>query len=113
MNETDINDWYIELFEDFPCDRKEQLLQREGQIIREIGTLNKVIPGRIKKESDKEYYETNKEQICKKAKEYRVNNKDSITEYEKKRDKDKINERNRNNYLKKKLEKEEAIITIS
>jgi hypothetical protein len=40
INETDINDWYIELYEDFPCERKEQLMQREGQIIREIGTLN-------------------------------------------------------------------------
>ena len=41
MNELDINDFYIELFEDFPCERKEQLTQREGQIIREISTLNK------------------------------------------------------------------------
>ena len=31
MNETDINDWYIELYEDCPCERKEQLTQREGQ----------------------------------------------------------------------------------
>jgi hypothetical protein len=30
MNETDINDWYIELYEDYPCERKEQLTQREG-----------------------------------------------------------------------------------
>ena len=40
MNETNINDWYIELYEDVPCDRKEQLTRREGQVIREIGTLN-------------------------------------------------------------------------
>jgi hypothetical protein len=44
MNGTDINDWYIELFEECACEKKEQLLQREGQIIREIGTLNKNIP---------------------------------------------------------------------
>jgi hypothetical protein len=41
FNETDINDWYIELYEDCPCERKEQLLKREGEVIREIGTLNK------------------------------------------------------------------------
>ena len=40
ISETDINDWYIELYEDVPCDRKEQLTRREGQVIREIGTLN-------------------------------------------------------------------------
>ena len=53
MNETnfnDFNDWYIELYEDFPCDRKEQLTRREGQVIRDIGTLNKIISGRTKKE---------------------------------------------------------------
>jgi hypothetical protein len=37
--------WYIELNEDCPCERKEQLTQREGQVIREIGTLNKRIKG--------------------------------------------------------------------
>jgi len=26
----DWGDWYIELYEDFPCDRKEQLCKREG-----------------------------------------------------------------------------------
>ena len=30
MNETDINDWYIELYEDCPCDRKEELNKREN-----------------------------------------------------------------------------------
>ena len=41
MNETDINDWFIELFEDCACERKEILNKREGEVIREIGTLNK------------------------------------------------------------------------
>jgi len=48
MRETNINDWYIELYEDFPTERKEQLNKREGVIIREIGTLNKNIAGRTK-----------------------------------------------------------------
>jgi hypothetical protein len=109
MNEIDINDWYIELFEDYPCDRKEQLLQREGQVIREIATLNKNVPGRTKQDFQeikkkyrddhkeknqeyrddhkeknpeyfKEYYEDNKEQINKRNNEYYKDNKEKIKE---------------------------------
>jgi hypothetical protein len=72
INETDINNFYIELYEDFPCERKEQLLQREGQVIREIGTLNKFIPGRTHKEWIEENKENkeNKEKIKENKKEY-------------------------------------------
>jgi hypothetical protein len=121
MNETDINDWFIELHEDCPCERKEILNKREGEVIREIGSLNKKIAGRTKKEYDKEYHENNKEQRNEKKKEYRENNKgkekeyylknkDNIAERKKEfysKNKDKINEKRRNNYLKKKLEKSE------
>ena len=104
MNETDINDWYIELYEDCPCERKEQLTQREGQVIREIATLNKVIPGRTKKEwsednkdkildKKKEYYDANKD----KAKEYYEDNKTKIKKY-KEDNKDKIQEKAREYY---------------
>ena len=57
ISETNIEDWYIELYEDFSCENKEQLNKREGQIIREIGTLNKQIAGR----TSKEYIEDNKD----------------------------------------------------
>ncbi len=57
MRETNIEDWYIELYEEFSCENKEQLNKREGQIIREIGTLNKQIAGR----TSKEYIEDNKD----------------------------------------------------
>ena len=36
---NNLNDWYIELYEEFSCENKEQLNKREGTIIREIGTL--------------------------------------------------------------------------
>ena len=49
MRETNIEDWYIELYEEFSCENKEQLNKREGEIIRESGTLNKNITGRPKK----------------------------------------------------------------
>jgi len=66
---NDWNDWYIELY--YPCENKEQLNKREGEIIREIGTVNKTVTGR----THKEYYETNKGKLLDKMKEYRQNNK--------------------------------------
>ena len=36
----DINDWYIELHEEFPCNNNEELLKREGEIMRQLSTLN-------------------------------------------------------------------------
>ena len=55
MREGDMNNWYIELYEEFPCENKNQLTQREGQVIREIGTLNMIqynykTPSQYKKE---------------------------------------------------------------
>jgi len=62
----DWNDWYIELYENYPCKSKDELLKREGEIIREIGTLNMQTAGR----TYKEYYEDNKQQISHKSKVY-------------------------------------------
>ena len=90
MNETNINDWYIELYEDFSCERKEQLNKREGEIIRDIGTLNKNIAGR----THKEYREDNKEQRKEYLEGYYLKNKEKIKEYSKdsyKDNKDQIN----------------------
>jgi hypothetical protein len=60
----DWNDWEIKIYEEFPCDNKKELLKREGEIIREIGTLNRCISGRTLKE----YYYDNREQILEKLK---------------------------------------------
>ena len=70
----DCDNWYIELFENFPCNSKEELNKREGEIIREIGTVNKQIAGR----TDKEWYKDNKERILKQRKENYNTNKDKI-----------------------------------
>jgi hypothetical protein len=43
-----IDNWYIELFENFPCQNKEQLKRREREVIREIGIINKQIDERKK-----------------------------------------------------------------
>ena len=77
MRETNIEDWYIELYEKFSCENKEQLNKREGQIIREISSLNKRIEGRTLKE----YYEDNKDKFNENAKKYYEDNKEKIKEY--------------------------------
>src|SRR3989304_4474270 len=72
-------DAYIELVEDYPCDRKDQLLKREGELIRETNCINRYVAGRSDKENkdhkkaynkayrdahkayDKTYYDTHKD----------------------------------------------------
>ena len=105
ISETNIEDWYIELYENFPCNSKEELNKREGQIIREIGTLNKRIEGRTYKEYNddnksnrKENYNNNKDKILEKQKEYRDSNKELISERKKiynKNNKEIISEKNK------------------
>jgi hypothetical protein len=73
----DWNNWYIELYEEFPCNNKQLLEKREGEVIREIGTINNVIAGR----THKEYYQDNREKIAEKSKEYYQNNREKIAEY--------------------------------
>jgi hypothetical protein len=87
----DFKNCYIELYEEFPCESIEQLHKREGEIIRLIGTLNKFIAGRTRKEWEednkeillekkKEYYETHKEHLEEKKKDYRKKNKEHLEE---------------------------------
>jgi len=77
----------IELVENYPCNSKEELLQREGYYIRNNKCVNKYIPDR----TQKEYCETNKDKrraYCQnwytenidKVKKYREENKDKINE---------------------------------
>ena len=78
VREIGLQHFYIELYEDYSCQNKEQLNKREGEIIREIATLNKRIEGRTPKEwivtnknklkqYNKDFYETNKEKTLKKT----------------------------------------------
>ncbi len=77
----DWNNLYIELYEEYPCNNKQLLEKREGEITRLIGNINKRIEGRTKKE----WTEENKEHCKKKKKEYRNDNKEKLKEYEKNR----------------------------
>ena len=63
MNELGVENFYIELIENYPCNDVYELRSREGYYIREIGTLNKNVAGRTRKEYKKQHHETNKEHI--------------------------------------------------
>jgi hypothetical protein len=98
---NNINDWYIELYEEYPCENKEQLLKREGEVIRELGNLNQRIAGR----SYKEYYEDNKEQISERQKKYYEDHKEKRTDYQKQYyedNKEKVSEQKRQYDIKNK-----------
>ena len=73
------DNWYIELYEEFSCDNREQLLRKEGEIVRKIGTLNMVIAG----QTSEEYRENNKELISTHMKNYYKNNKAKVLEQHK------------------------------
>lgn len=77
------NDFQIVLIEDYPCERKEQLLMRERYHIENTECVNKIIPTRTVSEYGKLYRELHKEKILE-------NNKN--------RDKDKIKIQNKNYY---------------
>jgi len=71
---------YIELLENFPCNNKEELLQKEGEYVRTQNCCNKCIPAR----TSKEYRDDNKEALSAQKKEYRkTQNKEAIAEYQK------------------------------
>ena len=71
----------IELIEDFPCERKEQLNAREGYYIRLNKNIcvNRCIAGRNKQE----WYEANKDKVLEHQKQYREDNKDKVLEQKK------------------------------
>ena len=66
------DDWVIELYENYPCESKIELEKREGEVIKEIGTLNKVVPGIGRQETCQRYYLKNKEKVDKYNTEYRL-----------------------------------------
>ncbi|MDR3597891.1 hypothetical protein [Clostridium sp.] len=103
------NDGYIELLENYPCNSREELQRKEGELIIKYKNdiVNKTIAGRNVKdwikehkeeiaEKHKQYYinhknelllknkkyrETNKEEINKQRKLYRIENKEAIKQH--------------------------------
>jgi len=79
MNKLGVENFYIELIENFPCNDVYEFRAREGHFIREIGTLNKVIAGR----TGKEWAEVHKEELKEYHKQYRDEHKECIKEKQK------------------------------
>ena len=83
MNELDVNNFYIELIENFPCNDVYELRAREGHFIREIGTLNKNATSRTPLEYleyKKQYWVTHKEKYNEEKRKYRLDNKEECNE---------------------------------
>ena len=59
MNELGVENVYIKLIEEYPCENNDQLRAREGHFIRKMATLN----GRIEGRDRKQHYQDNKEYI--------------------------------------------------
>ena len=69
----------IELIEFCQCETKDELLRREGQIIKNTDCVNRCVAGR----TDREYYEDNYDFIKLLQKQYYNNHKEKIKEYKK------------------------------
>jgi hypothetical protein len=73
-------DAYIELVENYPCDTKEQLLKREGEVIRNtFNCINCCVSGR----TQQQWREDNKEVLKQKQHEYDMKRKEKKKEYNK------------------------------
>lgn len=77
------DDHYIELYEEYPCENKEQLNKREGELIRSTpNCVNKCVAGNMvgktEREYSKEYYTAN----INRFKEYYSANKDARLVYQ-------------------------------
>ena len=111
------NDYYIELVEDFPCERKEQLNSREAHFIRTMNCINKVIPfltDEEKKQYKSIYRQENKEEIKEKKSIYYQKNKEEIKEKQaiyKQENKEEIKDYNANYWKnhKKELQEKKSI----
>lgn len=75
------DDFYIELLELYPCNKKCELHTREGYYIRSMKCVNKCIPCRTLKQ----YYQDNRKEILEKSKQYHLANIDKRREKERER----------------------------
>ena len=69
----------IELIEEYPCETKNELTRREGQVIRENKCVNKRIEGR----TPKEHYDDNRDKILLKKQDYYIKNYEVISQKKK------------------------------
>ena len=90
----DWDNWFIELYENYPCKNKYILELRETEVQRQIATINKQLARRTHKqyhqdnrekilEYQKQRYKDNSDEILKKQKEYYQDNRNKRLEYQK------------------------------
>ena len=102
----------IFLIEDYPCDRKEQLLMRERYFMESMDCVNfkrSIVTKEEKLKEKREYHQTNKETILNQKKEYYKKNKDQIDQKHKE-----YNEKNKlkvKQYRKEYQEKNKELIS--
>ena len=77
--QENMDDWYIELYELFPCKNYRELYIREGQIIKEIGTLNSEVLEKSERKPRPE------KEIVKRpsSKQWSINHKSDVLDYHK------------------------------
>ena len=68
------DNYYIELYEDYPCNSKNELVRREGEIIRSVDCVNKRVDGRTRVQ----YYQDNLETIKNKRRDRYINNREEM-----------------------------------
>ena len=89
-----VENCFIELVEEYPCETKEQLNRKEGEYIRANKCINKYIAGRTCKEWSydnrdkikeyfKQHYIENRDKKLEYQKEYAIENIDKLKEYKK------------------------------
>jgi hypothetical protein len=69
----------ILLVENYPCNSKDELSAREGEVTKQFLHVNKKIEGRTRKD----YYVDNKNKFSEYQKDYNSSHKDKISEYQK------------------------------
>ena len=80
------DDYFIELLEEYPCEKLDELRQREGEFIRELKCVNKCIHGRTKQEyleTAKQYRDSHRDKMREYNAEYRKQNKDELKQKDK------------------------------
>lgn len=103
MRNLGVDNFYIELIEDYACENKNQLNRREGEIMRSLNaTLNMRIAGRTKKQ----HYQENKAKILEQQKQYNEQNRAKIQEYYQ-ANKDRIKEQRKQHYQANKAKRQE------
>ena len=86
---NDWTNWYIELYENYPCNDKNELNKKEGEIQRlfqsdnNYSLINKKITNKSRQENNKEYRERYKYKIKEQKKQYRIDNTEKLKEQQK------------------------------